>query len=189
MRVIAGAARGRRLKTLRSRAVRPTADRVKEAIFSMLGSRVDLGGLRVLDLYAGSGALGIEAISRGAAHCTFVERDRAVAQVLRQNLAACGFVEQSRVVVGPIAAVIGRIERPFDLVLLDPPYADRAAQSVLGQLDRGGLVAAGGFVVIEHDCAEQVRGEGALQLTLARGYGSTCVTLLMATRPEHDSAP
>src|ERR1700752_4701957 len=102
MRVIAGAAKGRRLRALPGRSVRPTADRVKEALFSMLQSRFDLDGAAVLDLFAGTGALGIEALSRGAARAVFVESDRGARTVLEANLTLCGLSDRSRVLPVPV---------------------------------------------------------------------------------------
>jgi 16S rRNA (guanine966-N2)-methyltransferase len=122
MRVVAGEYRGRRLKVPAGVRTRPTADRVRESLFSILG---DVEGLRVADLFAGSGALGIEAISRGAEHATFVENDRGATGVLNFNLAALGIVDGFEVfswdVLAWLRAVAGRLE--FDLVLLDPPYS------------------------------------------------------------------
>lgn len=192
MRVISGLARGRRLKTVPSRKVRPTADRVKEAIFSMIASRVDLEGARVLDLFAGSGALGIEALSRGATHCTFVERDRQAARVLRENLAACGFEERSLVLICSIGAAFAQLTPPavtFAVVLLDPPYADHVAQRVVDELARLPLIGEASLVVVEHADDESVQGSGSLRLTNTRSYGKTCVSLLMTQRSEDDTAP
>lgn len=122
MRVIAGVHGGRRLRVPHGRVTRPTSDRVREALFSTLGGRVV--GAQVLDLFAGSGALGIEAASRGAAHVTFVERDHRVAEVLRGNLEALGIEATTH--VGDAAGFIARLdpqaEPVFDLVLCDPPY-------------------------------------------------------------------
>ncbi len=190
MRVIAGVARGRRLKTVPSRDVRPTADRVKEALFSMIESRIDLEGRHALDLYAGSGALGIEALSRGAALCTFVERDQRAREALVENLRACGFDLASEVLAAPVSASLLQLSRrgmSFDLVLLDPPYADRVAQRVLEDLASRALFAAGCVVAVEHAADEIVAETTALRLTRTRRYGKTCVSLLTSD-PTEDSA-
>lgn len=155
----------------------------------MVASRLDLTGGRVLDLYAGSGALGIEALSRGAAECTFVERDRTVVRVLRENLRACGFEDRSTVVSLPIAAALPRLRPGFDLVLIDPPYAERGAAALVGQVERFNLVAAGGMVIVEHSAGESVAACGELQLTHTRAYGKTCLSLLTTCRSEDDTAP
>ncbi|HVY44643.1 MAG TPA: 16S rRNA (guanine(966)-N(2))-methyltransferase RsmD, partial [Minicystis sp.] len=124
MRVIAGALGGRRLVAPPGRATRPTSDRVREAVFSALG---DVEGAVVLDLFAGTGALGIEALSRGAAHATFVENARASLAALRENLAALGLGATSSVIAQPaaraVASLAGAPGPAFDLVLVDPPYA------------------------------------------------------------------
>jgi 16S rRNA (guanine966-N2)-methyltransferase len=127
VRVVAGEFRGRRLVAPRGARTRPTADRVREALFSMLG---DVGGARVLDLYAGSGALGIEAISRGAASAVFVERGRQAAAVIRRNLQSVGV--QAAVVEGDALTFVRQDQRPYDLVFVDPPYD--CAPSLAGPL-------------------------------------------------------
>ena len=118
MRVIAGSAKGRRLSSPRGLATRPMTSRAREALFSSLGDAIV--GARVLDLFAGSGALGIEALSRGAAAATFVERGRPALRSLHANLAATGFTGE--VIAADVTAVISRLGGPFDLVFLDPPF-------------------------------------------------------------------
>ena len=135
MRIIAGRWRGRRLKTLGGRAVRPTTDRVREAWMSALArSVVDA---RVLDLFAGSGALGLEALSRGAAHVTFVERSRRAAEVIRANIELLGAGDECTVVGDDVFRFLRRLPEPVDLVLADPPYgagdAARLVESWLAQ--------------------------------------------------------
>ena len=120
MRVVAGELRGRRIVAPDAGPTRPTTDKVREAVFNALASIDVVVGARVLDLYAGSGALGIEALSRGAAHCTFVERDRAAVGAIRQNLAALGLGDRSRVVVAD--AMIAAAGIDADLAFADPPY-------------------------------------------------------------------
>lgn len=125
MRVIAGTARGRRLVAPKGRDVRPTSDRVKEAVFSSL--QAHLLDARVLDLFAGSGALGIEALSRGAAHATFVERANPALSAITRNLATADVADRATVVSGELPAAVARVEGPVDVVLIDPPYALDAA--------------------------------------------------------------
>ena len=124
MRVVAGELGGRRLASPEGRATRPTTERVREAVFNSLGSADAIDGAEFLDLWAGTGALGIEALSRGAARCTFVERDRGAAAVLRDNLRTLGLEGRSRVVVGDALAAAAT---PADVVLADPPYGDKTA--------------------------------------------------------------
>jgi 16S rRNA (guanine(966)-N(2))-methyltransferase RsmD len=174
------------LRTLRGQVVRPTADRVKEALFSMLQSRFDLDGAVLLDLLAGSGALGIEGLSRGAARVVFVERDGAARQVLDANLVACGFAPRARVLPLPARRAIAELaahgER-FDGVLLDPPYGRGLADETLALLAAAGLIAARGWVAAEHHVDDVLAAAyGALRLTAARRYGKTAVALFSDSR-------
>lgn len=155
-RVIAGSARGRRLRVPAS-GVRPTGDRAREALFNSLGSLLALDGARVLDLYAGSGALGLEALSRGAAEAVFVESGPRVLPVLRENLATLG-LPGGRVVAGSVPTVLARpAPGEFDLVLADPPYATGVEEvhAVLEALASGGWLASEAVVVVERPAREQ----------------------------------
>jgi 16S rRNA (guanine966-N2)-methyltransferase len=149
MRVIAGEAKGLRLRTPPVRHLRPTSDMVRGAIFDILAS-LGADSTRVLDLYAGSGALGIEALSRGARWCDFVEQDRAACAIIRKNLALAGFQERGRVHCMPVEKAIDGLEGPYDLVLMDPPYEDEHAVQVLAGLAESGLVRSGSTLVVEH---------------------------------------
>jgi len=155
-RLIAGAAGGRRLKVPPS-GVRPTGDRAREGLFNSLGSLLDLDGARVLDLYAGTGALGLEALSRGAAEVVLVESGPRVLPVLRANLAAVG-LPGGRVVAGSVPTVVAaRAPAPFDLVLADPPYATSVDEvlGVLRSLVEGQWLADGAVVVVERSAREE----------------------------------
>jgi 16S rRNA (guanine966-N2)-methyltransferase len=155
-RIVGGAAGGRRLKVPAS-GVRPTGDRAREGLFNSLGSLLDLDGARVLDLYAGSGALGLEALSRGAAEVVFVESGHRVLPVLRANVAAVG-LPGGRVVAGSVPTVVaGPAPARFDLVLADPPYAT-AVEEVLGVLRAllaGRWLAGDAVVVVERSSREE----------------------------------
>jgi 16S rRNA (guanine(966)-N(2))-methyltransferase RsmD len=181
MRIIAGSARGRRLKTLPGQAIRPTADRVKEALFSILASRVDIAGTEILDLFAGSGALGIEALSRGAARVTFVEQSAPAVAVLRANLEASRFVDQARILRARVDHGLERLaleEARFDGVLLDPPYGSDLVPQTLRRLDELALVRRGGWVLAEHHVDDPLDADyGGLQLTRSRRYGNTGLAL------------
>ena len=149
-RLIAGTAGGRRL-TVPASGVRPTGDRAREGLFNSLGSLLDLDGARVLDLYAGSGALGLEALSRGAVEAVLVESAPRVLPVLRANVEAVG-LPGARVVAGSVPTVVAApATAPFDLVLADPPYAVAVEEvlGVLGSLLTGGWLAPGAVVVVE----------------------------------------
>jgi 16S rRNA (guanine966-N2)-methyltransferase len=144
MRVVGGTARGRTLVAPAGRRTRPTADRVREAVFNALWSRGALDGARVVDLYAGSGALGIEALSRGAVHATFVDSDRAARAAIARNLDACGFTDRADVVAVPVERFLDLLARPFDLAFCDPPYAFDGWAGVLASRPAPLVVAEAG---------------------------------------------
>ena len=182
MRVLAVSAKGRRLQAGPDQRIRPTADKVKGALFSILASRFDLAGARVLDLFAGSGALGIEALSRGAGHATFVEKSRPAAAILRQNLAACRVAERAVVIEASIQQALARLEREaarFDGVVLDPPYGLGLVDATLSSLAATKLLAADAWVIVEHHADEPpAQAYGSWRLTQSRRYGKTCLALL-----------
>ncbi|WP_437733063.1 16S rRNA (guanine(966)-N(2))-methyltransferase RsmD [Sorangium sp. So ce1335] len=181
MRVIAGRLGGRRLAAPRGEGTRPTADRVREALFSSLG---DVTGALVCDLYAGTGALGIEALSRGARRAVFVENGRPALATLRENLAALGLDEAARVVPLPVERALEllrdevRDEGPFDLALLDPPYAAlaRAAAAAARLAGPLGLLAPAGRLVLEHARRDPSPEIAGLTCAAVRTYGDTAVS-------------
>ncbi|TMF12397.1 MAG: 16S rRNA (guanine(966)-N(2))-methyltransferase RsmD [Chloroflexi bacterium] len=184
MRVIAGRARGRRLiapQSSRRRGdsvVRPTSDLVRGAIFSALASlQADMS--RVLDLYAGSGALGIEAISRGADWCDFVEQDRATCETIRQNLRATGFEHEARVYALSAVRALDKLGGPYTLVLADPPYEDERAVGVLESLSGRGLVRQREtLLVLEHSARNEPKSEiGGLALVSSRRHGDSGISI------------
>jgi len=175
MRIIAGAWRGRAIAAPKGDATRPTADRTREALFSMLVSRIgSFEGLAVGDLFAGSGALGLEALSRGAASCLFVEQDKAALDALRANVARLGakadIRAQSVMALGPAAA-------PLDLILMDPPYGTGAGAVALDRLARLGWVGPATWVSIETQRNEAVEVAGFVA-DAEKVYGKARVTLL-----------
>ncbi len=177
MRVIAGRAKGHRLAGPPSRATRPTSDLVRGAIFSALESMgVEL--TRVLDLYAGSGALGIEALSRGGEWCDFVEKDARTCASIRGNLAKTRFDGLAKVHCAPVERALARLEGPYTLVLADPPYAQEAAPS-LERLAESGLAEAGGTVlVLEHSSREEGPERlGRLSQVKALRHGDSAVSI------------
>lgn len=149
-RIVAGRAKGRRL-AVPARGTRPTSDRAREALFSTLAGLIDLDGARVLDLFAGTGAVGLEALSRGAAHATMVESDRAVAAVLQRNIDAVGLTGATLVRGSVESFLVGRPDAPFNLVFADPPYAfgDAEMAALLADLAEPGWLAPGAMVVVE----------------------------------------
>lgn len=175
MRIIAGTWRGRPLTAPKGDATRPTADRTREALFSMLTSRLgSFEGLAVADLFAGSGALGIEALSRGAATCLFVEQDRLAIEALRANLARLGAVGDVRAmsVLG-----LGSATAPLDVMMMDPPYGSGAGAVALDKLARLGWVGAGTWVSIETAYNEEVEVAG-FEIDSSRTHGKARITLL-----------
>ena len=148
MRVITGTARGRRLKEPTGLETRPTTDRVKEAIFSTIQFEVE--GRRVLDLFGGPGQMGIEALSRGAAHCTFVDLRREAAGIIRENLAATGFTDRATVVQGDALAFLSRAGGRFDLIFLDPPYGSGLLEKALETIAMIDIVSEHGIIVCEN---------------------------------------
>ena len=184
MRIVAGQFRGRRLAAVGKGDVaahlRPTTDRVREALFGMLeggrfGSVID--GARVLDLYAGTGALGIEALSRGAAHVTFVDDGRKAQALLQENISTLGIAAQTRVLPRD-ARRLPPADKPCSLVFLDPPYGKGMGAPALNAARAGGWIAPRALVVWEEDEAQNPPDGFALLET--RGYGDTVVTLLRA---------
>lgn len=175
LRVHGGEAGGRRLKS--PKGIRPTQGVVKEAIFNLLGPLVR--GAVVLDLFAGSGALGIEALSRGAAEVTFVELAEACASILRQNLEALGYADRGRTARSEVTRWLASHQaqvRATTLFLLDPPYLDPVLSRTLDVLD--GIVPDGATVVVEHDRREELASRRRLQVSTSRRYGDSLVTIL-----------
>lgn len=183
MRVIAGEARGRQLLAPKNQRVRPTSDRVKEALFSILLSRLgDLSGMRVLDLFAGTGNLGIEALSRGADLAVFVDSHRESAETIRKNLENTRYTEKGRIVAQEAAAALkwlARGEAPFHLVFLDPPYDEGHTERLLELLSGSPLIDAGSTVVAEFSAREEIpRSFGRLKESERRIYGDTALSFL-----------
>ena len=176
VRIIAGAKRGRRLEVPTGAEVRPTSEMVREAVFDVLGP---VGGLRVLDLFAGTGALGLEALSRGAAHCVFVERDSGVASVLRGNIEVLDYGRTCRVVVAGYLGAVKALERSgerFDLLFVDPPYRMLAeVEAALTPLVTR-LMSPEGVMVIEGPRLESTAfGQSPV---FEREYGDTKITMV-----------
>jgi 16S rRNA (guanine966-N2)-methyltransferase len=152
MRIIAGHAHGRRLKAPRGLHTRPTSARARESIFSRLAVRIDLNGVRVLDIFAGSGSLGIEAFSRGAAHVTFVDSSRDAAAAIRANIAQLELSDRALIIMSDVRRALGELGRSresFNLVFVDAPFKNDMSAEVLTLLGEHQLVAPGGWIVVE----------------------------------------
>lgn len=176
MRVITGTARGRKLRELPGMETRPTTDKVKESIFNII--QFDIEGRRVLDLFGGTGQLGIEALSRGAAHCTFVDLRREAAAVIRENLQVTRLAGQARVVQGDSLSFLASCREKFDLILLDPPYASGLLEKAVKEAAAIDILTENGIMVCE-SAADQVLP--ALEAPYEKGreyrYGKIKITL------------
>ena len=148
MRVITGIARGRRLKEPVGMETRPTADRVKEAIFSSIQFEVE--GRKVLDLFGGTGQMGIETLSRGATHCTFVDLQKQAVAIIRENVNSTGFADQSTVIQGDALAFLSRCREKFDLIFLDPPYGSGLLEKAMELITTIDIVSENGIIVCEN---------------------------------------
>ena len=180
MRIISGISKGKRLCTLRGRAIRPTSDRVKESIFNILGKEVD--GRHVLDLFAGTGNVGIEALSRGATRTVFVEKERSAIDLIKKNLSHCGFEDRVHIMTGEVERAIRLLHRKgevFDFIFMDPPYRRGLVQKTLGILQAQPLHHEDSILVIEHDRRETL-SESTEGWTLARKrqFGDTVVSFI-----------
>ena len=177
MRITGGELAGRRLRVPRGE-VRPTADRVREALFSMLAHRGALEAARVLDLFAGSGALGIEALSRGGRSALFVEKSRGVAKTLGENLASLDLLARARVVQGDAAVALRELARGaerFDLCFVDPPYASALAAPALATLAASGVLSSRALLVAESDRRHAPGPIADLELAFERAFGDTLI--------------
>lgn len=191
MRIIAGECRGREIVSAKGTTTRPTSDRVREALFSSLTSLMGTWeGVRVLDPFAGSGALGLEALSRGAESAVFVEQDRKALDALRANIERCGLAGRSTVAAGDAFRVLDRrgLAHRVSLLLLDPPYRiDKAkVRGLVETLVERGALAEGAVVVWEHASADDVSLPDGLRLHASRIYGSTAIDIAIVAHEEED---
>jgi 16S rRNA (guanine966-N2)-methyltransferase len=184
MRIIGGAAKGRRLLAPKGQAVRPTADRVKESLFNILPR--DFSGMKVLDLFAGTGNLSLEALSRGADHALLVDASARSAAAIKENLRRLGFTAKSEVWVAPAARslrLLARRREVFDIIFLDPPYDQDLARRTLALIGQCHLLSAAGILVVEHSARETLKPEyESLRLHDQRRYGDTLLSFF-----EHSS--
>jgi 16S rRNA (guanine966-N2)-methyltransferase len=177
VRIIAGEWRGRPIEAPTGTATRPTSDRAREGLFSMLASRIgSFEALEVADLFAGTGALGLEALSRGAAHCTFIEKDRAALDILERNVARLGAAARADI-RAQAAEHASPPARPCDLILVDPPYGAGLAQAALDRIASGGWLAPGGWISVELH-REPLRLPAHLTAEAERRFGKAEVILI-----------
>ncbi len=182
MRITGGSFRGRRLKGPRGRSLRPTSDMVRKAIFDVLGPE-GAKGRRVLDLFAGSGALGFEALSRGAQEVVFVEKDKGAADLIKQNIQALDVLERTRVFnleAKKAIRVLAERGWSFDLILLDPPYKEeKSSEVVLREIIDRGILVPGGVLVLEHSALRAPSPPEGLNPVRVKRYGDTAVSFFI----------
>lgn len=180
MRVIGGQARGRRLHTPKGCLLRPTSDRIKEALFNIINP---VAGKTFVDLFAGVGSVGIEALSREAARAVFIEKQASLVDAIRKNVSLCGFGDRSDIISADVKrglALLGRRNERFDILFADPPYERGLAGQVLGCLADGKLLAEDALIIIQHSAREELLEirEGPFVLTDQRKYGDTLLTMI-----------
>lgn len=176
MRIIAGRFKSRTIKAPAGDTTRPTTDRVREALFSMIQARINLTAAEVLDLYAGSGALGLEALSRGAGSATFVEKNRKVLTALKSNVQNLGVADEVEIVPADVLRFVDSLNASYDLILADPPYALPTMASLPSILRK--RLRDGGLLALEHDTS--VRFDAEPGVILSRDFGQTRITLFEA---------
>lgn len=177
MRITGGIAKGQQLKVPRNRSVRPTTDRVREAIFSVLFS-LPGNRSRGLDLFAGSGALGIEALSRNATWVDFVDHEPECCAVIKENLLRTGFLQKAHVYCCSVSKALSFLNGKYDIVFLDPPYADRSIDRIIEQIAGSKIMDEGSLLVISHASRHplQQRYDG-LSVLKEKRYGDTCISI------------
>ena len=183
IRVIGGSVRGKKLKGPKGNVFRPTTGRVKEYIFNIVGETVQ--DAVVLDLFSGSGSLGIEALSRGAQHVTFIERDSGHTRILEENLDACRFRDKSRIYRGNVFTHIERMHQSsmrFDLILADPPFKEKYHRQIVETLSRFPVLCENGWCVIEHENNDPADEADGLTLEKFRSFGHVTVSVYACNR-------
>lgn len=184
MRVISGKARGRRLCSPPSDRVRPALDKVKEAVFNIL---FDVTNARVLDLFAGTGSMGLEAVSRGAKNAVFVEKWPPAAEVISKNIKICGFEAECRIIIKEVDRAIKMLSKEglcFDLIFVDPPYDKQLVNETLDLLSNSSIIHKDSVIMVEHSPRESIPDHPRLTLTDSRKYGQTHISFLKPQEPK-----
>lgn len=177
MRIIAGQDKGRKLKSLDRKDVRPTSDRTKEALFNILGP--DVVNIRFLDLYAGFGGIGIEALSRGAQEAVFIDQDRSNTEIIEENLELTDNLEASRILVDDVLTALSRLRGEFELIFMDPPYQrEDLYPKTLTKLAEYNLLHPTGIVIVEHHDKADIEWPAEYNIIKERNYGNAALTLL-----------
>ena len=183
MRVITGSCRGKKLKTLEGTDTRPTSDMVKEAVFSII--QFEVPGASVLDLFAGSGQMGIEALSRGASHCVFVDKNPEAVKIVRENVSGCGFVKESRILSMDSLEYLRTAKNGLDIVFVDPPYHIGLIEKALPLIEA--KINEGAYVICEHEKELTLPDEcGELVLHKRYKYGKIALTVYRKNEKDYD---
>lgn len=183
MRITGGSARGRGLRGPRDASIRPTSDKVRAAIYNVLAARHGIEGLRVLDLFAGTGALGLEALSRGAEHVTFVDRSAVACRLIHDNVTGAGFADRADVIRGTLPASMARLagRTRYHGALVDPPYRQGLSDRTLFALVEGELLTDDAWIVVEHAHGESIPpSAGRFVRSFERRYGDTALSIYAA---------
>ena len=175
MRIIAGQAKGRKLKSVNTAQVRPTTDRVKEAVFNILGAAVN--GTIVLDLYSGFGGLGLEALSRQAARAVFIEKHYKNAAIIKENIALCGFEEQARVMITDVFNYLQEPQHKFDIIFMDPPYGRKLVNKTIRAIISAQLLTTTGLIIIESEQNTEINKYQELKIIKDKNYGDTKISI------------
>lgn len=187
MRIIAGEFRGRPLSTVRDLSIRPTTDRAKQSLFDILSNRIDFGGIRVLDLFAGSGSLGLEALSRGAGEVEFVEEAKSSIAVLNKNITALGCQDRSVIHQADVFRYLTQARRPFDLIFVDPPYKLETIGTLPTALWTSSVTREGTVIVMEHSRESAVNLPPEMFDVVRKTFGQT-IALILHTHSKEPSA-
>ncbi len=180
MRIISGQYRGRKIVTVRDRTVRPTTDRAKQSIFDTLSNKLCFEGIKVLDLFAGSGSLGLEALSRGAASVVFVELNSAVIKTLQKNIDSLGCSNQTQIIQADVFRYLRHAEEMFDLVFADPPYKLETIGTIPNAIFDSGVLYENSYVVMEHSKESYIELDDSKYDILQKPFGQTIALILRA---------
>lgn len=178
MRIIAGDYKGRRLHTPLDDRIRPTTDKVKEAVFSILNSHISLYDKKILDLFAGTGNLGLEALSRGAGHCWFGDNSRDSLRLIKENIAYCRAGDKATVMAGDFHKVLANLETKMDVIFLDPPYNKGILTQCFPAIQEYSVLAEGGIIIAEHRREETLPDQmGNFEKMKERKYGTVVISI------------
>lgn len=183
MRIIAGAFRGRLLETTRDLSIRPTTDRAKQTMFDVLSTRVNYADINILDLFSGSGSLGLEAVSRGAKHTTFVDKSQKSLGILNGNIKKLGCEQRCRVYQADVFWFLKNINMIFDVVFADPPYALENIGMLPNAIYDSGVVRNGSYIIMEHSRRSEIVLDSRKYEILKKPFGQTTVLILKAIVP------